>query len=290
MDNIGTDIRQGCSKDANGRAKLDSLAQFHGAFWGLTTAPGLKSQEAWAQVFAGQMIPHERQLHFLDWFRVPEPGRGLFKRALKEISMAGILEHLNTFGTTVLHGDAHSGQFLCLHNKTESGRTVGLIDFAWAHLGNPAIDIGALMIWDPDHVDFITYYHKQLISYTGCAEAGSANLQKLPKCSVDEFIKDCRVAAALRGLFLLVITSWQFPDDAKQDMDYLLKHPERNFDYLTRAFKFFDEDTFQYLTERTRHMESSFLSLTSDSSSRVSQSVVEALSAREFNRVGDDAE
>merc|ERR1712110_861006 len=109
--------------------------------------------------------------------------------------MPRIMDHINTFGTTVVHGDAHGGQFLCLHNETEDGKRVGIIDFGWAHLGNPAIDVGALMIGHPDPV---------------------------------EFIRICNVAAAVRGLFLRSIglfwetRAFEFLDQAT--FDYLAEH------------------------------------------------------------------
>jgi hypothetical protein len=268
---------------------LDSYAEFHGAFWGLAKAPGIKSQEEWAQIFAGQFLSPEEQHYFLDWFGVPEPQRGLVKRALDEIGMPKILTHMNTFGMTVLQGDAHSGQVLRISNSSRWG----LIDFAWAHLGNPAIDIGTLMVWQSqDHVEFIKYYFEQLIGRTGCSEPGSPNPQRLPNCSVDDFILDCRVAAVFRGLMSIAIASFSFPDHAKRDKDYLAKHPELNewFSHLHLGFRFFDQSTFDYIADRTKNVGSSFLSLSSESSSRPLQSMVDALSARDFHRFGTRAQ
>jgi hypothetical protein len=218
------------------------------------------------RLFAGQFNSLDQQLRLLDDERVPvpEPGRSLFKRVLTEIGMPRIMDHINTFGTTVVHGDAHGGQFLCLHKETEDGKRVGIIDFGWAHLGNPAVDVGALMIWHPDPVAFMKEYHNKLIAHTGCAESDSPNPQKLPSCSVDEFIRICRVAAAIRGLFLRTIgIFWE-----------------------TKPFAFLDQATFDYLAENTRtdDIGSSLLSYSSESSARPSQSVIDALSARENDR------
>jgi hypothetical protein len=268
MENLGTPYTPGCnSDDAEEHPLLDSLAQFHGAFWGLAKAPGLRSQQAWMSLLAGQRLPLEQQLRLLDEDGglppVPEPGRGLFRRALEEIGVHRMIDHINTFGTTVVHGDAHEGQFLCLHKETEGGKRVGIIDFGWAHLGNPAIDIGALMMKQPDHVAFVKYYYNQLIAHTGCAESGSSNPHKLPSCSVDDFVRLCRVAAGIRNLFMRSFGGWD-----------------------TEGFELFDQATFEHLAEHTRTdvIGSSLLSFSSESPARPPQSVIDALSTRESHR------
>jgi hypothetical protein len=206
------------------------------------------------------MVPLEGQIQLLDFFGVPEPQNGLMKRALVEIGMPAILAHMNRFGMTLVQGDAHAGQLLRLSNDNSAkgrGFEWGLIDFAWAHLGSPAIDVGNFMMWPSvesvDHAKFVKFYFDQLIEYTGCSQPGSPNPQKLPSCSLEDFTKDCRIAATFRGLMMMAFTGFSFPEEARRDKDYLAKNPHFKdwFSGTHRGFRFLDQSTFDYLLERT---------------------------------------
>jgi hypothetical protein len=290
MENMGVPVENNYKfTEDEQKTLLKSYAAFHAAFWGLEQAPGIQTQQNWAQVFAGQMVPLEGQVQLLDFFGVPEPQNGLMKRALVEIGMPAILAHMNRFGMTLVQGDAHAGQLLRLSNDNSAkgrGFEWGLIDFAWAHLGSPAIDVGNFMMWPSvesvDHAEFVKFYFDQLIEYTGCSQPGSPNPQKLPSCSLEDFTKDCRIAATFRGLMMMAFTGFSFPEEARRDKDYLAKNPHFRdwFSGTHRGFRFFDQSTFDYLLERTESKGSSFIDSSLEVPPKPPQSVVDAMTAR----------
>eukprot|EP00928_Gymnodinium_smaydae_P044770 TRINITY_DN29885_c0_g1_i1.p1 TRINITY_DN29885_c0_g1~~TRINITY_DN29885_c0_g1_i1.p1 ORF type:complete len:583 (+),score=47.37 TRINITY_DN29885_c0_g1_i1:68-1816(+) len=264
MENIGVPIEGSHQfSESEKFAFLDAFAELHATFWGLAEARGLQDLPGWGRAATQGPLAADHFASLIDWYQVPEPARGLVKRAYTEIGPARMLKLMNEFGVTLIHGDAHRGQMLHLYDDSSAktgDRTIGLIDFGSAVLASPAIDIGYLIpeFGIAEHEKFIQYYYRLLVNRTGCLNRDSPNDQNLPLCSAEQFVKLCRMGAFIRGTFAMVLLLGQLGEAVGQALanpDYLKQNPNPSFDAVASFFESFDQDTFKFLADNTKDVD-----------------------------------
>jgi aminoglycoside phosphotransferase (APT) family kinase protein len=105
---------------------------------------------ATAEAIVGSAIvplPVARLFPLLDWIdQLPGMGAGLARRARRRLGeLQSVISGREFADGVVVHGDAHLANVLWRH-----GRVVGLLDFEWARIGPPDLELEAACRDNPD--------------------------------------------------------------------------------------------------------------------------------------------
>jgi len=201
------------------RLILDSYAALHAAFWGLPAQKGVHSTAEWSHIFSGECFGKEKLDEALDKFSWRDPV--WFRKARDDIGFEKIITHLNSHGTTLIHGDTFNG------NITKDGRW-RLIDFEHAAVCNPAMDVGALLLQlaDEDEEEAGNLMVGYWQTLTTLLKANGVE----PNMDLNQFQCDCEFGIAFRSAFLCAILHTSepgaFPEAFKNGFKNFLREAE----------------------------------------------------------------